>query len=361
MPPPEAAKHPRPIAVQTPNVAQRVGMGAAFAAIVVGSLALQFWTPSAPSSFDWQGTPRALLADVNGDGVVDIIGRGRRVGQRDTVRLIALDGKTGKLLWKSEPLGSYLDTYQGPLAVAGGLVLFGLPRGEVRAFSLADGRRVWATPVSERVQYFCAGDDGHVLAVGQDDVLRPLSLASGELEEGRKAPPTSQGWRARENPACSPLPSDDASDAFASSQRGVVDENLEKELGVRAGPLVTGRGGRVFGAMRTTGTSVTMLIALDDDGRVRWQTPMASEALLVTGTPRDVVVGEHEACGVYMQGVEAHVACFALADGRRLWSQAMPRTTAGIQHTGTALLVFSMGAVESRDPATGTLGWRYGR
>jgi len=82
------------------------------------------------------------------------IADGRVVAASD--RVVALDKRTGRTIWRSEPLRTSTsdDYFWGPPVVVRGLVLVGsgsgaeLPtaRGRLSAYSLRDGSLVWSTP-----------------------------------------------------------------------------------------------------------------------------------------------------------------------------------------------------------------------
>jgi hypothetical protein len=305
----------------------------------------------------WQGMKSELIADVNADGTPDIIGRGRQVHRGDVVHVMALDGKTGATRWLSDPIGTYSDTYQGPLALAGDMVVFGSKRGDVQAFSVATGARLWRTSLTERVKYFCAGDDATIVALTNDNLLRPLGRKDGGQGPATKA--TTPRRSAHDAPLCKQLPSDDDDTPFPR-HRASIDSALQRRLGVYADKLAEGPGGRVLGAARSTGTRVTQLIALDDKNQERWRVLAANSELGAEGPPQHLVVGDHAVCAMYNEG-KTQVACFAMADGSRLWDGEAPSFASGLTALGPSLLVRSHRGLEVRDMATGKVLWKLER
>jgi hypothetical protein len=49
----------------------------------------------------------------------------------------------------------------------------------VQAFAITSGARLWTTSLPERVKYFCAGGDATILALTNDNMLRPLGRKDG--------------------------------------------------------------------------------------------------------------------------------------------------------------------------------------
>jgi outer membrane protein assembly factor BamB/DNA-directed RNA polymerase subunit RPC12/RpoP len=384
-PPPMAPGRPAPIAVQhrrrgvgviiAMSALVPTAIGGAVAYTVLGSSS--FTSSRAPTRGpaatanaippdppSWQGGA-PLLADLDGDGTPEVIGRSRRVGKVDEIRVIALDGKTGKPRWESEPLGNYSDTYQGPLVLAGDLVLFASQRAEVRAFAAADGKRRWTTTLEERVVRFC--DQGAtIVAVGKDDVERPLVRASGAraAATAEAAPPAAPPPKRRTRPgratACESAPSDN---------RGMRDHHLEwaiaDKVDLAGDRLVIGPGGRVASGTRRKGTRVPTLVALDAANKARWRVELPADPLAAgEGAPGAVAVGDAVVCGSYGlggAGWRASVACFALADGRRLWDRGLGNTPmSSLQIAGPTLLISASGWLETRDLDTGATRWTFG-
>lgn len=304
---------------------------------------------------DWQGTDAALVADVDGDGTPELIGRGRRVNAGDVVMLLALDLQTGQPKWTGEPLGTYGDTYRGTLTLAGDLLLFASLAGEVRAFAVATGKPAWKLQLDERVAYFCAStaaaEAGPTIdAVGADDVIRPLARADGAAGPRRDAPKR----RGRED-VCPRLPSDDTT-AYERAKELGYDNRLTKQLGLWIDAVVVGPGGRIAGGSRAKGTHVTTLVRLADDGTELWRQTASADGLGAEGGPRTMVVGDRETCVMYYSK-EYRIACFAIADGRRLWDAAAPGAHTALAIVGRSLVVTSSD-LRVHDLDTGALRWR---
>ena len=318
------------------------------------------FSSSSPGDPEWQGTRPAIIVDVDGNGAPDLVGRSRRVSAGDQVRLMALDGATGKVTWESEPLGTYSDTYNGPLAIAGDVVVYASPGAEVRGVALATGKTMWTTRLDERVKALCEGSTPDTfIALGADDVLRPLRRADGTGVTA-ELPPAPPAKGRRKAPPCTLLPSD-----VEASSRDRRDDKLGDKHELSSAQVVTGPGGRVLAGQRARGTRVATLVGLDDKGEARWKVPVPQDPL--GSTEREVeavVVGENEVCAAYYAKSivdPLHVACFALADGARRWDQqSQARSLRHLQVLGSRLVITAVGSIDLREIATGARVWRFG-
>jgi LSD1 subclass zinc finger protein len=358
-----ATERALPIAVERRG-ARVVGILAGVVLMLVGGLAVGFLvqterrpstsalvaspTPAPPPAEppSWQGTYPPILVDLTGDGVIDVVGRSRRVGREDVTRVMVLDGATGQLRWEGPSLGTYIDSYQGLLAVAGELILFASPRGEVSAIAAATGEPRWTTRLDERTERFCDGGDT-VIAVGVDAVQRPLRRSDGAAIPATGKPT-----------ACRVIPGDH--DRVGGTP---VDWAVGERHGMLSAVVASGRAGRVLAGMRRTGTQVPMLAALEGKKAERWKIIVPVDPLAASQrTPGNVVVGEGEVCASYeTEGSTtsgAHLACFAMADGRRIWDIALRSAPSSVQLAGRALVV-ARGGVQLLDLDTGAVRWTY--
>ena len=310
-----------------------------------------------PSS--WLGTDSAILVDLTGDGVLDIIGRARR-SNPDAVTIVAIDGATGKRRWESESLGDYSDVYVHPLALAGDQLVFASSRGEVRAFSSADGEARWTTKLDERVKWFCDGGDS-VIAVGADDVERRIQRADGARRGPAEAdPPSGAKPASRGKPVpCTRLPADKVDHGWT-----MKDRELARSHELDFDRLYVGPSGRVLSGSRRKGTRVPMLVAIDDANKQRWRIEVPIDPLAAEErAPGQVVVGADTVCAAYqLTGDKRQMSatCFVAADGTRRWHELLTSHYASaLLISGDALLVSMGGVLESRDLKTGAVRWRF--
>jgi outer membrane protein assembly factor BamB len=303
----------------------------------------------------WQGTDGAIILDVNHDGTPDIIGRGRQVNRGDIIRVIALDGSTGRPLWQSEPIGTYTATYQAPLALAGTLIVVANDAGKVQAFAVSTGANVWSTTTPERVKAFCSGEGDAIIAVGADNMLRPLARADGTIGNATPAPTSRDPFRKRA--PCTKLPSDDET-PFQRAKDAGVDYKLQKKLGVFAVAILESPGGRVMGGARNSGTRVTTLIGLGEHDTEKWRVATSKQPLTTDGAPVYMAITDRDVCATFTESGHYRLACFALADGAPLWDADAPTFISGLQAAGRSLLVTTNRGLEVRDIETGAKRWQ---
>lgn len=305
-------------------------------------------SPAAPvrQSLSWQGTASVLIVDVNGDGKPELVGRGREVVNGDIVRLIALDLATRALVWQSEPLGTYSETYRGLLGVDGDTILYTTESGEVRTFAVADGKPRWRTQLDERVKELCVGTASDLVLVTADDMIRSIARVDGKPTKSEK----SKKQRSFRSHACAKSLPTDAQTPFElyketrSTPRRRPDLEIDAVLGNIA-----------FGA-RSKGTRVTTIVGLTDQGDEKWRVTASPDPLGAEGAPRYATVGDDAACIVYY-GHEHRMACFATEDGKRLWDEPAPSFFEGLIPVGDALVMTTHRQLEVRDIHTGKIRW----
>jgi len=309
----------------------------------------------------WQGTDSVLVADVDGDGTPELIGRGRQVQVGDSIRLLALELATGKIKWQSDVLGTYSDTYTGPLSIAGDLVVHANNSGTIQAFALKDGTRRWKATQDERVAGFCLGEGNTLVAVGADDMLRTYARADGAVVGTPKAAPGKGKSPWDKKAPCEVLSNDDQTEfqRVEDSRSGRYNQYRidggKHDLNVDHA-IDAPDGGRVLGGTRKEGTNVTTIVAVDAKNAERWRTAAAAEALTATGGPRHVVVGERETCIIYYSNTY-RTACFAMADGKRLWDTETPSFAEGLHIIGRFLVMTTSRNIEVHDVETGVEKW----
>lgn len=381
LPPP--ADGPAPIAVQKHNLAVVIVVAAAVVgSLVTGALVVSAGSkaptrstvvspppvperpvmepPPAKPTWLWQAP---LVADVDGNGTPDVIGRVRR--QRfterleDRVSIAALDGATGALRWESESLGTYMDTYASTLALAGDQVIVALPHGELRTFALATGQAVWRRQLDERIEQLCQGDDDATFrALGKDGIVRVLRRDDGEVSVDA---PAANARPAQRKPTCVGLPDDEARmpGRFLHHDRSKLPRDLPLDVeGAFERPTETVLHGR-----RKTGTQAAMLAVLDGDRRLRWSAVVPTDPLgSVERAPLMVVPSEEAVCASYYGESVAgaiRVTCFAMADGARLWDWTGNQWTSLLGRVGAALAISDGSALLAVEIATGATRWKF--
>jgi hypothetical protein len=129
----------------------------------------------------WSGTSGVLLADINGDGVKDMIGR-LRIYKPSAMFFAAFDGRTGKRLWKSQRLGTYSDMLSTPSGLSGKALVVSLGGASLAGISVADGTMLWQIRLNEKTKKLCRGtDDNSIFVKTADKRFHRVALKDGAL------------------------------------------------------------------------------------------------------------------------------------------------------------------------------------
>lgn len=305
------------------------------------------------SSGEWEGVHRAILADADGDGLPDVVGRMRHLHDGDRVTIAAFDGRSGKPLWQSEALGTYSDGLQAALGLADTTLLFASSGGELRAYSLRGGKPIWRATLPEKVKSFCAGESSRDVFIR----LADDATVSVGLRDGLVASPA-----AGDAGACKRLPDDGAnpeSGDWGDDGSRSAPEGMRVSYAARApggGPVV------LFGE-RAKGTSVPMIAAIYEDASRSWKSDLPAERPLETSAERagaGAAVTSSRAFAAYQPpGPSPHVlVCFDLA-GRRQWEKPFPDTEplTSIQAIEERVFVSQWGHLTAYDTRTGDVAF----
>ncbi|HEU5054986.1 MAG TPA: PQQ-binding-like beta-propeller repeat protein [Kofleriaceae bacterium] len=266
-----------------------------------------------PSSTTWLGHGPALLARVDGDRILDPVGRVRTVGQGDTCHLAAFSGATGERLWQSEALGSYSDTYQGRVIQLEKMFLFADPRGHLTAFRASDGGKLWSVGLADKVERACRLGAADVAVQTADRSWQAVATATGAA-------------RASKGPqSCLRLPDDD--EKTGDPELTVMTPGSLRLPGMSVARVIQrGRGAPVAVATRQPGTAVPMLARLDRSKAV-WKAEVPAENPLAARSSELASVTDSQACAIYETDSSPHLTCFDLKSGIRRWDTEIAKGT----------------------------------
>lgn len=293
-----------------------------------------------------EGGGPLLIADLDGDRVLDLVGR-RRDYSADEIAAVVLDLETGREKWRSESLGTYSDTYLGRLFRVVDLLMFVSEKGEVVALELASGKRRWKARLPERVVSVCDAGDAMVVTT-KDRVRRALRTADGELIDVPDG-------------NCAAVADD------REERQEQAEHDVEEAAGLQSAYAYPGPDGtRVLAGTRAIGSRVAQLALVGADGKVRWTADLPADPLAVMERKASAVgVGESLVCGSYYTDSVAkpeRLACLTLADGGRRWDVVLgDDSVSALQIADRTVLVSTSGLLEARDAATGDVRWRYGK
>ncbi len=323
------------------------------------------------TDMQWEGVHGAILVDVNGDHVPDLVGRVRYVLGGDHVSIAAFDGTDGSKLWETDALGSYTATYQGALGLADDTLLFATTNGELRAFAVRDGKKRWTSSLPEKLSAYCKADrSGEVRIRLADQRLTQVRLTDGQAAAVAAPAPSSHPshGREKESESCARLPSDDGKagnpdcELRTSGSFDVVVEGMtvRAELQRPGGPKV------VLGT-REKGTSVPMIAAVFDDRSRDWKSDLAGTRPLDTGpfAPELGTLTTSRAFTEYgfTDISKPHaIVCFDLG-GHRQWETALPIKSplGSIQATDQRVFVSQWGRISAYDASSGKPSFSIGK
>lgn len=259
-----------------------------------------------------------MLADVNGDGAPDLVGR---VQQYDVGSwLAAFDGTSGAELWRSELLTKDASEGETMRGVAHGRVVSIDALGKVQAYDLKNGLPAWSSLLGEKARKICEGD-GVIVIETADDVRHGLEPTGGKPREvARDAP-------------CKPVWSSDQDTTPGYSIIGWWDLEKHKLPGLHdtdgisahRALVPSGPGPRFLLGGKSKGTSVAMVAAIGDKKKQLWMDVVPGVDPLTT----DVNVTTQQAA--FVDGVlvvpysmkdrdaGTRMAAFDATTGARLW------------------------------------------
>ncbi len=267
------------------------------------------------ADYGWQGLGAAILVDLNGDGVNDVVGRIRYVSNPDSIHAAAFDGRTGEQLWKGPSLGTYSDTYQGELALSGEHLVFADPKGRLAGLSSTDGSQLWQVGLGEKPKRLCADEPGRVIVDTVDGRRQLVTLQDGGLLVS-----TATG--------CPPLWSDHLHgggppDVRLSEPRGSQRKRMIQGMQVEDLLERPADGVRVGLGHKQPGTRIPMV------GREEpaWSAlvPAVDPLTVQEGAPEMATLSADRLVVVYrLSDRTPMITAFHLEDGRRLWHVPVP-------------------------------------
>ena len=297
----------------------------------------------------WLGFGPALLIDVDGDGDREVLGRARYVNDGDRVVLAAADAASGAVLWESESLGTYSETYKGPLAWDGERFLFGDHAGGVKAIGPA-GATLWSRTLGEAVTAFCPGPR----AVSKAGGTLLLDAGTGEATPTREP--------------CEPLAGDSRErwQGWASHGSPLVrgPKPPRDVPGMKARAALPRPDGQLLVGHREPGTRVPTLARWN--GTVLWRTELPPSAPMASAEKEPALVqidGDAVFAVVAMRsGAPPRVVRLDLASGTPVWESPLPDRLGTFVLTALTVgegrvFVSTWGSIEVLDEATGD--WLY--
>ncbi|WP_437716312.1 PQQ-binding-like beta-propeller repeat protein [Sorangium sp. So ce448] len=349
------------VAPPSSNAAAVIVMSVVMAMVVAGAAAGAFMF-SAPGPSKGRSAPllalgpnayfsdRPMLADVNGDGTPDVIGKNNVPGGEEWIA--AHDGRDGKPIWKTAALTKDAANHEARRAIVSGRLISIDALGKVQAYDLRTGTPSWSALLGEKARRLCQGD-GVIVVETVDDAKHGLDPATGTRRELAKGA------------ACKTVPSSIQEEApgyrFARwhefDELGLPGSHEVEGMSVSGAIIPSGPGPRFLLGGRSKGSQVGMVAAVDKK-KVLWKTVVPGVDPLTTRAT-GVEAGAYEGGFLVIPyDMKDHkdgtrLACFEAGTGKRLWDVQVHKksqVSSGISISAndvffaswTALYVFSL-------------------
>jgi hypothetical protein len=158
-----------------------IGVIAPIGMCVAASSAINASGPAPSEHMQWVGNRQPMLAQVNADGVADVIGWVRFLGGTSSFdHLAAFDGATGARLWLTAPISDGSQSFESKAAIAGDRLVVADPGGMLRSFLVSNGQPAWTAVLGERAERLCGGAPGAVRVDTTDGRSISVALATGQ-------------------------------------------------------------------------------------------------------------------------------------------------------------------------------------
>jgi outer membrane protein assembly factor BamB len=258
------------------------------------------------------------------------------------------------------------------LGLADDTLLFAASSGDLRAYSVRDGRKRWSSSLPEKATGFCKAErpgDVRVRLADQRSTHVRLSDGQASPPASQPAPPAhAPRGKEREVEACVRLVSDDGKTGDPSYElRSASSFDVAVEgMSVRA-ELQRAGGPKIVLGTREKGTSVPMIAAVFEDAGRNWKSDLAGTRPLDTGpfAPElgAVTAGRAFTEYGYTDIMKPHaLVCFDLG-GHRQWETVLAGKDpiSAIQATDQRVFVSQWGRLSVYDAANGKAVFSIGR
>lgn len=305
-----------------------------------------------------QFTDLPMLADVNGDGSPDVIGKTRIPGGEEWIA--AYDGRNGKPLWRTPALVKEATTYDSRRAVVFDRLISVDALGKVQAYDLRTGAPSWSVPLGEKARRVCQGD-GAIVVETVDDVRHGLAPATGQRRELAKGAACAAVSSSNESAGYRIVGTSDFGDFGLPALHEIEGMYGNKAL------IPSGPGPRFVLGSRNKGSRIAMVAAVDGK-KVLWKEAVPGVDPLTTklGDPDAATYAGGLLVVPYDMNAQdggTRLACFHGATGKRLWDVQVhkkTRVTSGITASATDVFYATWTAVYVLSLQTGQLRYVIG-
>jgi len=310
---------------------------------------------SAPvtASTELRFVDRPMLADANGDGHADIIGRSCVAGVMGRDFIAAFDGKTGAYLWSTAALSNDQLSLSSARAVVGDKVIVADELGVVQAFRLDSGKLAWKSKLPDKPSVICQ-DGNQVVIEAIDATLTGFALDSGQS----KGLPEGTHCRSVYSNKDDHRPEYNVVERYHFERTGLSIKVDGMDV-VRA--LVPAQGRVVFPlGSREKGTSVAMIAAVSDK-QVLWKTLVPGIDPLQTSFSSSAAKASYAAArlvvpyAMHERSEGVRMAAFDTSTGQRLWDKEVCKNSCEMYgmasssdtvYLATGLIVYALNLVD---------------
>lgn len=248
--------------------------------VAVGDAVLVPASPSVEYRFD----DRPMLADINGDGAPDVVGR---VNEYNVGAWIAaFDGTSGAELWRSGMLGKDAESSGTLRGIAHGRVVAVDALGKVQAFDLKTGGPTWSALLGEKPDSMCA-DAGAIVITTADEARHGIDPQSGKPREPGKPADCAVVYSSERDVS----PTHRIIDWPHFEKNHLPSLNSVDGISAHRALIPTGPGPRFLLGAKDKGTQVPMAAAVGDKRKILWKEVVPGVDPLTTDTNVTTVQG----------------------------------------------------------------------
>jgi hypothetical protein len=282
----------------------------------------------------WDSWSKSLaIADVNGDGVEDILGRYKILdiaSSTQTTFAGAFDGKTFKRIWKTAPLGSHSQSVSATfVGVAGDRAVVSDYQSQVHILELATGKPLLIVKLSDRAQAICSPPDGRREVWVQVADNRHVTI---DVAAGRAILTPIPAW-------CEAAARSQCGDGAGEPLRGELCETESKDYskyqsaGFSPQMMIRNDGLAIVVGTKSPGTAIPIVAAVHPETKnILWQQPIAPNPASAQSSAPDtasLVGGRLVTTYTAIEPKQARLVAFDAKTGGRIFDVPIPRSESG--------------------------------